>query len=249
MPAGAFSQGQAYRRRRLAALGAVALGVAGAIVWAVHQGGHGHSAKPARAPAAHATRTDEGASGEQAERRIRLVQRPLGRLAAPVQDAAAATVGRNVLLLGGLTASDTSRSDVRVVARGRDSAAGNLPSPVHDAAAVPLGGRVYLFGGGTGTAQVDQIVEVNPSTGSTRTVAHLPQPSSDQAAAALDGTAYVVGGYTGTAWLNTVVAWRPGRPARVVAHLPTALRYAAVTTADERIVIAGGSLPSGAASR
>jgi YVTN family beta-propeller protein len=120
---------------------------------------------------------------------------------------------------------------------------------VHDAAAVRLGGGVYLFGGGTGTAQLDLIIEVDPSTGSTRTVGHLPEPSSDQAAAALGGTAYVVGGYTGTAWLNTVVAWRPGRPARVVAHLPTPLRYAAAAAADGRVVIAGGSLPSGGASR
>src|SRR5205085_26663 len=60
--------------------------------------------------------------------------------------------------------------------------------------------------------------------------------------------AYVVGGYTGTRWLDTIVAWRPGGRARVVARLPSPVRYAAVAAAGRRIVIAGGSLPNGAAS-
>src|SRR5262249_56156205 len=77
----------------------------------------------------------------------------------------------------------------------------------------------------------------------------LAAPSSDQAAAVLDGTAYVIGGYTGTQWLDTIIAWRPGRAAKVVAHLHSPLRYAAVTAVGNEIVIAGGSLPDGTASR
>ncbi len=64
----------------------------------------------------------------------------------------------------------------------------------------------------------------------------------------LGGAEYVVGGYTGTKWLDTIVRWRPGGPARVVGHLPGALRYAAVAAAAGRIVIAGGSTPAGTAS-
>jgi N-acetylneuraminic acid mutarotase len=153
------------------------------------------------------------------------------------------------MLLGGLTAADTSRADVRVVGAHSDRAAGLLPAAVHDAAAVRLGTEVYLFGGGTNeSTQSDAIVRVDAGGGSS-VVARLPAPSSDQAAAAVDGTAYVVGGYTGSRWLNTIVAWKPGAAPRVVARLPSALRYAAVTSADGRLVIAGGSLPSGTASR
>src|SRR5262249_56052584 len=68
------------------------------------------------------------------------------------------------------------------------------------------------------------------------------------AAAGLGGTAYVVGGYTGSSWLDTIVAWRPGSRARVVARLPSPLRYAAVAAVQGRILVAGGSLPTGAAS-
>ena len=78
--------------------------------------------------------------------------------------------------------------------------------------------------------------------------AGLPAPSSDQAAAAIGGTAYVVGGFTGTHWLDTIVAWSPGRGARIVAHLPSPVRYAAVTSAGGKLIVAGGSLPDGEAS-
>jgi DNA-binding beta-propeller fold protein YncE len=84
--------------------------------------------------------------------------------------------------------------------------------------------------------------------GTPQPVGRLPAPSSDQAAAAVGSTAYVVGGYTGSRWLDTIVAWRPGSTARVVAHLPTAIRYAAVAATGGALVVAGGSLPDGTAS-
>ncbi|MBV8479099.1 MAG: hypothetical protein JOY72_02230 [Actinobacteria bacterium] len=179
-----------------------------------------------------------------------LVERAAGSLSSPVQDAAAAALGGGrVMLLGGLTAADQSRTDIRIASGGRDRLVGALPVGLHDTAAVAIGRFVYLFGGGTATnTQSDQILRVPASGGRPTVVGRLPAPSSDQSAVAIGSTAYVIGGYTGTQWLSTVVAWKPGSSPHVVAHLPTALRYAAVTAADGRIVIAGGSLPSGTAS-
>jgi YVTN family beta-propeller protein len=114
---------------------------------------------------------------------------------------------------------------------------------------VTLGGVAYLFGGGNGTRQLDQILRIDLASGHVTPAGRLPAPSSDQAAAAIDGTAYVVGGFDGSRWLDTIVAWRPGTRPRVVAHLPSPLRYAAVAGAPGRLVIAGGSLPQGTASR
>ena len=169
-------------------------------------------------------------------------------LPAPVQDAAAATWGTGAVLLGGLTAADVSTDQIVVVTRSGARVVGRLPGVFHDSAAVRLGRYVYAFGGGNGIAQLDSVVRVDPRSGSAADVSRLPAPSSDQAAAAIGGTAYVVGGYTGTQWLDTIVAWRPGHAARVVAHLPHTVRYAAVAAAGGRLVIAGGSLESGAAS-
>ena len=197
----------------------------------------------AKTVAAQVTRTPKRA------RPIRLVERATGMLAEPVQDAAIAPVGHGAILLGGLTAADASRADVRIATASDDRAAGRLPTALHDTAAVRIGDAVFVFGGGTGTnTQSDAIVRVRATGGAGVAVGQLPAPSSDQSAAAIRGTAYIVGGYTGTRWLDTIVAWRPGGRARVVAHLPFPLRYAAVTAPAGRLVIAGGSLENGTAS-
>ena len=174
---------------------------------------------------------------------VRLVERKLGSLAQPVQDAAAASSGSGAVLAGGLNSGDASISDIRLVLTGRDTLQGALPSARHDAAAVELGRATYVFGGGDATHQLDEIVRVGAGV-----VGRLPQPASDVGAAVVAGTAYVVGGFTGTRWLNTILAWRPGQRPHVAARLPEALRYAAVTAADGRLVIAGGSVPSGTAT-
>ena len=170
--------------------------------------------------------------------------RVTGRLTAPLQDAATAVRDGRVVLLGGLSAADTSTTTILHATATGASAAGALPQALHDAAAATLRGRVYLFGGGNGVAQLNQILQT-PSTLAGR----LPAPSSDQAAATIGHTAYIVGGYTGTRWLDTIVAYSPRGGARVVARLPTPVRYAAVTAAAGRLIVAGGSLPSGSASR
>jgi DNA-binding beta-propeller fold protein YncE len=171
-----------------------------------------------------------------------------GSLPAPVQDAAAAPWGDGAVLLGGLTAADTSTSEIVLVAGSHGRVIGTVPGVFHDSAAARIGRYVYAFGGGNGVSQLDTIVRVDPRTGTAAAVGRLPVGSSDQAGTAIGGTAYIVGGYTGTRWLDTVVAWRPGTPARVVAHLPQPVRYAAVAAVGGRLVIAGGSLEDGSAS-
>jgi YVTN family beta-propeller protein len=177
-----------------------------------------------------------------------LTEHVTGSLGAPLQDPASAPAGAGSLLLGGLTAADTSSSSILYVTGRGDRPRGTLPSARHDTAAVRIGGAVYLFGGGDGTNQLDEILRIDPATGRVTVAGRLPAASSDSGAAAVGGTAYVVGGYTGTRWLDTIVAWRPGGAAHVVAHLPSPVRYAAVTAVGSTVVIAGGSLPSGTAS-
>jgi YVTN family beta-propeller protein len=177
---------------------------------------------------------------------VTLVAHARADLPSPIQAAAVSSWRGGVLLAGGLTAADVSSSAIDLVRADGSTSVGDLPQALHDTAVVRLGRSVYLFGGGDGVSQHDEIQRIAP--GRSVTVAHLPAPSSDQSGAALGGTAYIVGGFTGTRWLDTIVAWRPGSPARIVGHLPTPLRYAAVAAADGRIVIAGGSTPAGTAS-
>ena len=179
---------------------------------------------------------------------VTLVPVAAGNLANAIQDAAAAPYAGGAVLLGGLTPADISSDEIVTATRAGSQRVGRIPTALHDSAAVKIGARTYLFGGGTGVSEIDTILMVDPRTGAAQAIGHLPAGSSDQSAAAIGQTAYIVGGYTGTRWLDTIVAWSPSGKARVVAHLPHTLRYAAVTAAAGRIVIAGGSLENGTAT-
>ena len=232
----------AWLRIALAAL-LIGAGVSAAAVWAADRD-HDDGASSGPPAAGKGSRRPA-----EPNRPLRIRARPAGSLAAPLQDAAMASVGGKLLLLGGLDAADSSTADIRTVVRGRERTIGRLPTVFHDGAAVGIGRFAYEFGGGDGIRQLDQILRVDPSTGAVKRVGKMPAPSSDQAAAVVGDEAYVVGGYTGSAWLNTVVAWRPGGTAHVVARLPVPVRYAGVAAAGGKVVIAGGSLPDGTASR
>ena len=171
-----------------------------------------------------------------------------GTLDSAVQDAAAAPFHGGAVLVGGLTPADTSSDEIVTATRAGSQRVGRISAALHDAAAATIGRTTYVFGGGNGVAQLDAILAIDPRTGAAQAAGRLPAPSSDQAGAAIGQTAYIVGGYTGTRWLDTIVAWRPGAKARVVAHLPHTVRYAAVAAAGNRLVIAGGSLENGTAS-
>jgi DNA-binding beta-propeller fold protein YncE len=200
-----------------------------------------HAARHETPPAATTTKHAAAAASHKL---VRLVERRLGSLANPLQDAAAAASGSGAVIAGGLNSADESVGDVLFVSSGRQAVRGALPSARHDAAAVAIGGSTYVFGGGDATHQLNEIVKVGAGV-----VGRLPQPASDVSAAVVSRTAYIVGGFTGTQWLNTILAWRPGQQPRVAARLPVALRYAAVATAHGKVVIAGGSIPSGTATR
>jgi DNA-binding beta-propeller fold protein YncE len=235
------------RRRRLFAFATLACLLA-FVGWALVRGGNPVRPRLTNAPPSTTATPRRTPVSRHRSAPVDLVSRRSSPLSAPLQDAAAAPAGRStVMLAGGLTATDTSSDAIRVVGAGMERVLGRLPRALHDAAAVAIGGAVYVFGGGTATGQLDQILRIDGS-GRATTVGRLPVSSSDQGAAAAGGTAYVVGGFTGSRWLDTIVAWRPGSPARIVAHLPTPVRYAAVAAVNHRLVIAGGSLPSGKAS-
>src|SRR2546423_4000705 len=127
-------------------LAVVALLAVAAAVVGLRLGGH-HHATALSAPKPPSTPHRHRALARHHAAAIVLTAQNTGRLAEPVQDAAVATTDRrHALVLGGLTAADTSSAAIRRVSASGDAAAGALPGAVHDAAAVALGRSVYLFG-------------------------------------------------------------------------------------------------------
>jgi len=105
-----------HRRRRRAAIAVAGVLVAAVGVLIVLNAQTDQTGSPAAKRAARAPRR----AAEPAARRVRallhLVAQKRGSLGAPLQDAAGASLGRGlVLLLGGLTAADTSTNAVHRV--------------------------------------------------------------------------------------------------------------------------------------
>ncbi len=182
-------------------------------------------------------------------RRVSLSYRSLFNLPAPVRDPASARLGPDAfVLLGGLTAADTSTDQVIVggLRGAADRAA--LPNAQHDAQAAALPHGVYVFGGGQYT-QYSHVLAYDPASGAITTAGALPAAASDVAVTGDGSTGYVVGGFDGVDWLDTILAYTPGDPVRVVARLPVALRYAAAAYVDGYVLVAGGSTPKGTNDR
>jgi len=121
---------------------------------------------------------------------------------------------------------------------------GMLPQPVHDAAGALIGGRVYVFGGGAASSS-DAVQTFDPANRRGSLAARLPRPLSDLATAQLDATTYLVGGFDGHAPRPEILATRDGRRFSLAGRLPVGLRYPAVTTAEGKLLIAGGQTATG----
>ena len=148
--------------------------------------------------------------------------------------------GDGLLIVGGLTAADTTTQDILRVAlpAGTVSPAGRLPVPVHDAAGATVNGRDLVFGGGS-AAVTSAVQDVTPGS-SARLISHLPQPRADLVAISDGKAGYVLGGYDGTQGSTTILRTRDGMTFAVVGALPVSVRYPAVAALGGSIWLFGG---------
>ncbi|HEY0389452.1 MAG TPA: hypothetical protein VGC71_13510 [Gaiellales bacterium] len=221
----------------IAAAGLVVVGGAAVVVLAAGRR-ETASSSPRRAAV-------QAAEQRPAKPTVRVHVTRLGRLGAPLQDAAVAVRGDRVFVFGGLDMSGTSTGAISEIAGSSISIAGRLPVPVHDAAAAQEGGSLYIVGGGRATS-APGIARFSPMTGTTRLVGVLPTPLSDLTIASVSGTPYVIGGYTGAVWSDRIYALSGGH-VHLAGRLPVALRYAAAATVGQSIIIAGGRTTAGPA--
>lgn len=157
--------------------------------------------------------------------------------------------GGGVILAGGLDGAGHSANGVFRLdpSSGQLDHLGSVPQAFHDAGGVILAGRLLVFGGGpeTGTSTV-QSFDLRSHTG--RVISHLPKALSDLSAVLVGGTAYLVGGFDGLLPQRAIYATTDGVRFRRVGELPVGLRYPAVASSGNGVVIAGGMSRSGAVS-
>jgi outer membrane protein assembly factor BamB len=125
----------------------------------------------------------------------------LGVLPAPRSDAAAASIGNTVYLVGGYTGTAPDPT-VLATTDGRSfQTVARLPVPVRYPALGSAGGKLYVFGGQAVTGPhsgepVSDIQEVDPTTHTARVVAQMPEPLEASVVARLGGNLYLAGGDT-----------------------------------------------------
>jgi outer membrane protein assembly factor BamB len=150
--------------------------------------------------------------------------------------------GKNLLVLGGLTAGGGSADGVYAVHlhSGRASRVGSLAAPVHDAAGAMAGGQALVFGGGSSATVAS--VEAFPG----RVAGSMPAPRSDCVAVQIGSTAYVLGGYDGARPQPDVLATTNGRSFTTITKLPVPVRYPAAAALGGQIYVFGGQAITGA---
>ena len=171
---------------------------------------------------------------------IHVLARRTSRLGDAVQNASAVALDRtHAMLLGGLTAADTSTDSLRVVSARSDSSAGRLPVAVHDSAAAQLGSSTYLFGGGNGIAQLDRDRPRLPAAAAAH---RRPAARRELGLSSRGHRRHRVRRRRlhRARWLDTIVAWNPGatRASRGASAL------AASATRRSRPPAAGSSSPA-----
>jgi N-acetylneuraminic acid mutarotase len=149
------------------------------------------------------------------------------------------TTGGRILLLGGLTRSDTSTAAIVQTdpTTGASASVGALAQAVHDAAATTVGSRATVFGGGS--ARTSDAVQAF-SGATAHVIGRLPQPRSDLTAATVGSTSYIVGGFDGRALVPDVDATNDGVHFRVIGRLLEGVRYPAVAAVGSDIWVIGG---------
>jgi Kelch motif len=148
--------------------------------------------------------------------------------------------GEGLLVVGGLTAADTTTQAILRVALpgGAVTPAGRLPVGVHDAAGAVVNDRDLVFGGGS-TAVTSAVQDVTPGS-APRLISHLPQPRADLVAVSDGRAGYVLGGFDGTQGSTTILRTRDGRTFSVAGTLPVSVRYPAVAVSAGAIWLFGG---------
>jgi outer membrane protein assembly factor BamB len=227
------------RRRRVAAVLLAAGGGAAVIFLALHAtgGGGGSSGR------------EQGVADADPDPRPVAKFAP-ERLPTAISGEAIAQARRHLLVIGGLTATDTSsRQVLRLSDTGpAPASAGALRQPLHDAAAATIGGRTMVFGGGsaTGTAAIEAVFGGGSAAGAeARLVGRLPTARSDLGATVAGDRAIVLGGYDGSELARDVLATRSGRRLSTVARLPIPVRYPAVAAVGGDVYAFGGETASG----
>jgi N-acetylneuraminic acid mutarotase len=154
----------------------------------------------------------------------------------PRTEVAAATVGREIAVVGGYlgNGSSTNEVDFYAPATNRWRRGPNLPAQVNHAAATTSGGRLYVLGGYGAQRSGFRLV------GSRWQTLRLPAPRAAAGAVAVRGTIYVAGGVGAGGLARSMLAYDTKRRRWHTLPGPTPREHLAVATTRGRVYAIAG---------
>jgi hypothetical protein len=172
-----------------------------------------------------------------------------GSLAAPLHDAAAASVAGRTLVFGG-GAATTIDAVEELAPGGTARAIGHLPTARSDLSAVTIGPRAYVLGGYDGTSPVASVLATSDGRRFTE-IARLPTPVRYAAVAALGRRIYAFGGELADGTDSNAIQAVDvhSHRARLIGRLPTPLSHASAVVLGGRIFVLGGRVAGAASDR
>ena len=165
---------------------------------------------------------------------------PVGSLARPVHDAAAAVISGKIYVFAGGAGSGTDTVQAFDPATGKGSIVGHLPVALSDLASAQVGSTTFLIGGYDGTRPRSEIYATTNGT-TFSVVGHLPQGLRYPAVTEIDGRIVIAGGLASSGPTDGVYVFDPATGAtKLIARLPAPVAHAAAFSLAGKVYLVGG---------
>ncbi len=173
----------------------------------------------------------------------------IGSLPQAVHDAAAAVIGRRLVVFGGGASQVSDAVQAFDLLRRTSGVIGRLPAPLADVSAASIGATVYLVGGYDGRTPQAAIWSTTDGVRFRRS-GTLPEGLRYAAVAAVGGSIIVAGGVSASGPVSAVLRFDPGTgKVSVIGRLDAPVGHAAAFALGQDVYLVGGEDAAGRAVR
>jgi len=170
-------------------------------------------------------------------------QRMETALPAPIEEAAAASAGGKLYVMGGFNAAGSSLASVYVFDGSNWSTGPPLPLPVDHPSAASLDGRVYLAGGHSNGADSARLLRLDGDRWTDLAMMHFAR--GGHALVAAQGRLFAIGGNTARGNVAAVESYDPATNAwSAVPALPSPRNHVSGFVVGGSVCVAGGRYPT-----
>jgi hypothetical protein len=170
-------------------------------------------------------------------------QRMEAALPAPIEEAAAASAGGKLYVMGGFNAAGASLASVYVFDGSTWSAGPPLPLPVDHPSAATLDGRLYLSGGHSNGSDTGRLLRLDGGYWTDMAPMHFPR--GGHALVAAEGRLFAIGGNTAQGQVAAVESYDPAANVwSTPTTMPSPRNHVSGFVVGGAVCVAGGRYPT-----